>query len=84
MVNSPDEIITIRARLARLVTEVVHADPRVLRCKRIAFLDHGGVQLAVELLPNLRAGSRRAVARELEIAIGRAVPMLPWMRVGID
>jgi hypothetical protein len=84
MVHTPDETITMRARLAGLMTEAIEADPRVLRCKRIDFLDHGGVQLGVELVPAFQAGSRRAIARELELAITRAFPTLPWTRVGID
>jgi hypothetical protein len=83
MVQSPDETITLRARLAGLVSEVVEADPMVLRCRRINFLDHGGVQLAVELIPSISPRSRRAIARELELTICRAVPALIWARVGI-
>ncbi|MFI5283043.1 MAG: hypothetical protein ACHQ0J_07935 [Candidatus Dormibacterales bacterium] len=84
MVQSPDETITMRARLAGIVTEIVEADPLIQRCRSISFLDHGGVQLAVELVPSIRPRSRRAIARELELTICRAVPALLWARVGID
>ncbi len=81
MVQLSDSAITHRARLADMITEIVEADGRVRRCKRIDFADEGGVVLTVELVPARHAPIREAIARELEFAITHHLPMLPWARV---
>lgn len=81
MVQLSDSAIAHRARLADMITEIVEADARVRRCKRIDFADDGGVLLTIELVPERYAGIRAAIARELEFAITRHLPMLPWARV---
>jgi hypothetical protein len=78
-----DGVITRRARLAERTTQVIEADRRVSRCKRLDFSDGGGALLTVELVPDSDAKSREAIARELEFAISQAVPALPWARVQI-
>lgn len=81
MVQLSDNAITLRARLADIMTEIVEVDGRVRRCKRIDFADEGGVVLTVELVPARYATIGEAIARELELTIKQRLPMLPWARV---
>jgi hypothetical protein len=65
------------------MTNLIEADRRVRRCKRIDFAEDGGALLTVGLFPDSDATSREAIARELEFAISHAEPALPWARVQI-
>lgn len=72
-----------RARLAEKMTELVESDRRVGRCKRVVFSYEGGAMVAVELVADGDAASRGSIARELEFAIAKAMPALPWASVQI-
>jgi hypothetical protein len=78
-----DEVVARRARLAERMTNLVEADRRVDRCKRVDFSPEGGALLSVELAAGSDAASRHAIARELEYAIAHAIPSLSWARVQI-
>lgn len=83
MLQLSDEVVARRTRLAERMTEVVEADRRVGRCKRIDFSAEGGALLTVELVTGNDATSRHAIARELEFAITLALPGLGWARVQV-
>jgi hypothetical protein len=81
MVDPSDGVITRRAWLAGRLTDVIEADRRVERCKRIDFAADGAALVTVELVPDSDAKSRAAIARELEFALAQALPALAWARV---
>jgi hypothetical protein len=81
MLELSDEVIARRAHLAERVTDVIDADRRVRRCRRIDFSNDGGALLTVELVPDSDAKSREAIARELEFVVSQALAALPWVRV---
>jgi hypothetical protein len=72
-----------RAWLAEKVTELIEADRRVGRCKRVDLSNEGGIVVGVELIAPGDAASRGSIARELEFAITRTMPTLPWATVRI-
>ncbi len=78
-----DALFSRRAWLAEKVTELIEADRRVGRCKRVDFSNEGGVIVGVELITYGDAASRGSIARELEFAISEAMPALPWATVRI-
>lgn len=78
-----DGVLSRRARLAQKVTELIEADRRVARCKRVDFSHEGGVMVAVELIARGDAASQGSIARELEFTIATATPALPWANVQI-
>jgi hypothetical protein len=83
MLQVSDEVVARRTRLAERMTEIIEADRRVGRCKRIDFSVEGGAQLTVELVTGSDATSRHSIARELEFAITQAFPALLWARVQV-
>jgi sporulation protein YlmC with PRC-barrel domain len=83
VVGLGDEMIVRRARLAERLTQVIEADQRVQRCRRIVFTHEGGALLEVELVHDFDAASRETIGRELESSIRQAVVALPWSRIHI-
>jgi hypothetical protein len=83
MVELNESAINTRARLANALALILEADPRVLRWRRVEFAEDGGVVVLVDLLPGQDRIARQVIARELEFAVGRALPRIPWIRVQV-
>jgi hypothetical protein len=78
-----DFVISARAQLAQTLADRISADPRVRRWDRLSFSEDGGAVVAVELYSVPDAIAAEVVARELEFALGAAIPILPWIRVQV-
>jgi hypothetical protein len=84
MMEPSDLTVRTRARLADALAEIVEADPRVRRWRRLNFADDGGALLVVELRDGPDATSKQVIARELEFVATIALPKLTWVRVQVD
>jgi hypothetical protein len=78
-----DAVIIARARLAEKMALVIQRDPRVRRWLRVEFAPDGGTQVVIELRDNRSRIGGEVIARELEFAVARALPALPWVRVQV-
>jgi hypothetical protein len=83
MVELNESAINTRARLANALALILEADPRVMRWRRVEFAEDGGVVVLVDLLPGQDRIATQVIARELEFAVGRALPRIPWIRVQV-
>lgn len=84
MIELTDEfVIRARARLAQALADRITASTQVYRWHGLSFADDGGALIVVELYPGLDAGAAEVIARELEVAVGRGIRDLPWVRVQV-
>lgn len=81
MIELSERVISERARLADALANLVKADSRVRRCRRLEFADDGGTLVVVELIPGLGKIAAEVIARELEFELARALPRIPSVRV---
>lgn len=84
MMEPSDLTIRTRARLADALAEIVEADPRVRRWRRLNFAADGGALLVVELRDGPDAIAKQVIARELEFVATIALPKLTWVRIQVD
>lgn len=83
MIELSDGATNRRVRLADALVDLIEADPRVRRCRRLEFADDGGALVVAELHPGPDAIPGQVIARELEFAAARALPTLAWVRVQV-
>jgi hypothetical protein len=83
MIDRSDIGISTRARLAHALTELLEADRRVRRCRRLDFSEDGGVLAVIELRAGRDAVPGTVIARELEFVAATALPNLSWIRVQV-
>jgi hypothetical protein len=83
MIELSDSTIKARAGLADALANVIEADARVRRWRRVEFSEDGGVLVVVELLHGLGRMAGEVIARELEFAAATALPKLAWVRVQV-
>lgn len=83
MIDGSDTGISTRARLAQALTDLLEADRRVRRCRRLDFSSDGGALAFIELGAHGDAIPGTVIARELEFAAAAALPNLAWIRVQV-